>query len=113
MELILPNRKFIVSKEKTTPLPEPKELPLEARITNTFNQLTEGSLTLIGQYCDNGHTAIFNNKHADIMDENQLMLRDYRNPSNKIWHFDIKSKENSSKNPSCNKMNYMKPKTNS
>ena len=79
---------------------EPKESPPEALIISTFNQLIEVSLTSIGQYCDNGHTAIFNNKHADIMDENQLMLRYYRNPSNKLWYFVNNSKENSSKQTS-------------
>ena len=83
MQVILPNSQVITSKQ-TILLPEPKELPPEARIANTFNQLTEGFLTSIGQYCDNGCTAIFNKIHEDIIYKDQLILRGHRNPSNKL-----------------------------
>lgn len=58
MNAILPNGKGI-SSQVTILVPEPKELPGAARAANVFEYLTEGSLTSIGQYCDNKCAAIF------------------------------------------------------
>ena len=48
MRVILPNGKAINS-HSTILVPEPKELPIGARTANVFQDLTEGSLTSIGQ----------------------------------------------------------------
>ena len=56
MSVVLPNGKVIAS-QATIIVPEPKELLVKARTANVFNELTEGSLTSIRQYCDHGCTA--------------------------------------------------------
>lgn len=91
MNVVLPNGKMI-SSQATILLPEPKELPPEARTANVFAQLTEESLTSIGQYCDHGCTATFDRDHACIHYNNKLILKGNRNHSNKLWYFDLNSK---------------------
>ena len=61
-------------------------------MTNAFTKITEGSLTSIGQYCDHGHKEIFTKKHMGITYEGKLTLRGHRNPSNKLWCFDLNKK---------------------
>ena len=65
MQFVLPNSQSI-SSEKTAVLPDPKELPPDARTANVFNQLTEGSLTSIGQCCHHGCKAIFDKNRVNI-----------------------------------------------
>ena len=91
MNVVLPNGKMI-SLQATILLPEPKELPPEARTANVFTQLTEGSLTSIGQYCDYGCTATFDEDHVYTHYNNRLILKGNRNHSNKLWYFNLNSK---------------------
>ena len=91
MNVVLPNGKMI-SSQATILLPEPKELPPEARTANVFTQLTEGSLTSIGQYCDYGCTATFDEDHVYTHYNNRLILKGNRNHSNKLWYFNLNSK---------------------
>ena len=108
-----------MSSEKTMLLPEPKELPPEARTANVFSKLTEGSLTSIGQCCDHGCRAMFDEKHATIEYKGKPILQGNRNHHNKLWYFDLNSKQHLDKtinvitNQTPNVANYIIPKTNS
>lgn len=97
MSVVLPNGKLIAS-QATIIVPEPKELPVGARTANVFNELTEGSLTSIGQYCDYSCTAVFEKNHACIYHNNRLVLQGNRNHTNKLWYFDLNSKSTSTTN---------------
>jgi len=120
MMVILPNGKAINS-QSTILVPEPKELPKEARTANVFQDLTEGSLTSIGQYCDHGCTVTFDKDHAHVYYNNRKILKGYRNHTNKLWYFDLNSKTKPTtvpttiekKNAKTNLANYIVPKTNS
>ena len=83
MQVVLPNSQSI-SSEKTILLPEPKELPPEARTANVLNQLTEGSLASIGQHCDHGCIAIFDKYVVNIEHDEKIILRGHRNHFNKL-----------------------------
>ena len=123
MSVTLPNSKVIAS-EKTIVLPEPKELPPRARSANVFSQLTEGALTSIGQYCDEGCTAVFDEHHVKLYRNKNLtiagdiILTGDRNAHNKLWYFDLSRKNGKitqlpSQSATANAANYIIPKTNS
>jgi len=79
-------------------LPEPKELSPRARSANVFSQLTEGALTSIGQHCDEGCTAVFDEQHVKLYRNKNLtitgniILTGDRNAHNKLWYFDLSRK---------------------
>lgn len=97
MSVVLPNGKLIAS-QATIIVPEPKELPVGARTANAFNELTEGSLTSIGQYCDHDCTAVFEKNHACMHHNKRLALQGSRNHTNKLWCFDLNRKSTSTTN---------------
>ena len=107
--------------EKTALLPEPKELPPEARMANVFNKLTEGLLTSIGQHCDHRCKAIFDKHVVNIEHDDKLIIQGHRNRFNELWYFDLNSKQQHDKkigiditaNQMSNQANYIIPKTNS
>ena len=123
MSFTLPNSKVITS-EKTIVLPEPKELPPRARSVNVFIQLSEGALTSIGQYCDEGCTAVFDKHHSNLYRDKNLtitgdiILTGDRNAHDKLWYFDLSRKNGKitqlpSQLATVNAENYIMPKTNS
>ena len=104
-------------------LPEPKEIPPRARSANVFSQLTEGALTSIGQYCDEGCTAVFDEHHVKLYRNKNLtitgdtILTGDRNAHNKLWYFDLSRKNGKitqlpSQSTNTNAANYIIPKTN-
>jgi hypothetical protein len=61
-------------------------LPLQARQVHLFNKLASGSLLSLGQLCDTGCTAYFNNKTVYIFYKGKIIMQRTRAPStNQLW----------------------------
>ena len=102
MQVVLPNSQTLRS-EKTAMLPEPHQLPEEARTATVLPNLSEGSLTSIGQHCDHGHQVSFDKNKVKVKHKGELVQQGERNHIKKLWHFHP---------PTNHHLNYIVPKTN-
>jgi hypothetical protein len=83
INVLLPNGGTMTSTH-TAELPI-AALPLAARTAHLFPALSSGALLSIGQLCDHGCTAIFNQDTVHIQKDNTTILQGQRNPTNGMW----------------------------
>jgi hypothetical protein len=111
--VILPNSQHL-SSYKTVILPQPNQLPKEARIASVFKGLTEGALISIGQLCDHGCITTFTNTSVYIKYKNQTVMEGTRNNTNGLWYINLSKNKSNEIPPSIRTYhaNFIVPKTN-
>ena len=79
-------------------------LPLQARQVHLFNKLASGSLLSLGQLCDAGCTAYFDNTAVYIFYQGKIILHGNRSiQTNHLWQLDPQRKPAAS--PICHSLN--------
>ena len=68
-------------------------LTTQAQDTHIFPGIKSSSLISIGQLCDDGCTAVFNNKEIGIYKNNTMILRGKRNLTDGLWDISIPTPE--------------------
>ena len=84
-------------------LPEPHQLPEEARTATVSPGLSEGSLTSIGQCCDYGCQVTFDRNKVKVKHKREIVQQGNRNHINELSYFQT---------PTNHHLNYIVPKTN-
>ena len=85
----LTHRRKITKTSESGMIPLHSSFSATAQKAHVFPSLTSASLISIGQLCDNGCTAILNNKALTIYKNGHPVLRGIRNLVDGLWDIDL------------------------
>ena len=82
IQLVLPNSQIL--KSQKTILPEPHQLPDEARTATVIPGLLGGAITSIGQYCGHGFQVTLDRNYVKVKHKDEIVQQGDMNYINKL-----------------------------